>query len=406
MQRRLTCTSIALLILPALVVLAVSRSNAAEPETQAPAGQPFRVVPADIPNRGILFVDHEANGRSGHGGNCIAECTNGDVIAFYSNVAGDIWGGHGVPGWSEYRRSRDSGKTWGEPVVLDYSKQMWEGDEVYSALVFSVIAAPDGTLIATVVRFENAQWRKQLPPVYLLSRDHGHTWTGPYNFDDDATVDDIAMTFDTSFVHDGEVFVVFMGDARNMCPGPYSLHVSTDNGQSFSKRSDLPFDPRDYYSAAAVLDDGRIIVYSYPYRGRDTDERNMPYVTSKDGGRTWSDIKTAHFAKAIRNLQMSGKIGDYYFLHGRSGSYRGNPGNFVLYASKDGIHWDEGRLLMSRADVPGGGDCYSANEIIGKYDAKNPNRLLIQSSISYSGSRVNIHHWWIENIAGTEAVSE
>ena len=58
----------------------------------------FRVVPADVPNKGILFVDHEKYGRSGHGGNCLTECRNGDIVAFYSNVSGEIEKGHGVAG--------------------------------------------------------------------------------------------------------------------------------------------------------------------------------------------------------------------------------------------------------------------------------------------------------------------
>ena len=79
----------------------------------------FRVLPAEIPNKGIRFVDHQKYGRSGHGGNCLTECHNGDIVAFYSNVSGEIYNGHGVAGWSEYRRSKEGGVTWSEPVVLD-----------------------------------------------------------------------------------------------------------------------------------------------------------------------------------------------------------------------------------------------------------------------------------------------
>jgi hypothetical protein len=101
-------------------------------------------------------------------------------------------------------------------------------------------------------------------------------------------------------------------------------------------------------------------------------------------------------------MQMSGKLGPWYFMHGRSGSYPRDltgddpgPGNFVLYASRDGIHWDEGIVLMSRLQTPGGGDCYSANEIIGKYDPQAPERLLIHADISYSGAKTNMHQWWV-----------
>ena len=71
------------------------------------------------------------------------------------------------------------------------------------------------------------------------------------------------------------------------------------------------------------------------------------------------------------------------------------PNNFVLYSSRDGIHWDEGIVLMSRLQTPGGGDCYSANEVIGKYDPATPERLLIHSDVSYAGSKTNMHQWWV-----------
>ena len=157
----------------------------------------FRVLPADIPNQGIRFVDHQKDGRSGHGGNCLTECHNGDIVAFYSNVSGEIENGHGVAGWSEYRRSEDGGKTWSEAVVLDYSKRAREGEEVYSALVFGAATAPKGTLIAFVCRFERDLWVKKLPPLCLLSHDHGRTWSEPRPLDPDATVEEVSLTFDT-----------------------------------------------------------------------------------------------------------------------------------------------------------------------------------------------------------------
>jgi hypothetical protein len=360
------------------------------------------IVPGDIPNKGILYVDHEKNGRSGHGGNCLTECHNGDIVSFYSNVSGQIHQGHGVAGWSEYRRSEDGGATWSEPVIVDYSKRAWEGEEMYSAIVFAAATAPDGTLITFICRFENEKWIKKLPPVYLLSHDQGRTWTEPHPLDPDATVEDVSLTFNAVFTHNDQVFAMFMGGSAEYCDGPYTLHVSTDNGETFERRSILPFDHENYYGTIGVLDNGDVIAYSYPYReNQPIDEYNMPYVISTDDGRSWSEVKTTHFARAIRNPQLSRKIGNLYFLHGRSGSKSRDPRHFVLYASSDGIHWDEGHILHHK-EVNGGADGYSANEVIGKYNPAVQNRLLIQSSIAYDvgNHRVNERHWWIDGIDG------
>lgn len=382
-----------------------------------PVWKGFRIVPGDIPNAGILFVDHERNRRSGHGGNTVTECRNGDIVSFYSNVSGcaDAILGHSVAGWSEYRRSTDGGKTWGPAVVLDYSRRMWEGDELFSALVFASITAPDGTLIAILPRFVDRGWRRKWTPVYLLSHDHGQTWSEPRDVDPDAGVDELAVSFDACLVHQNSVFVMFSGGVGGMGPGPYSLYVSVDNGQTFQQRSRLPFDHSNYYGTIAVLDDGRLIAYSYPVKdagmvrgfnqgdgSERTNEHHLHYTVSADAGRTWSPVQTTYFAKRLRNPQMSDKIGHYYFMHGRSGSHGAAPGNLVLYASRDGINWDEGVYLHTK--VFDGGDKYSANEIIGKYDPSMPRRLLIQSSVVYDAhtSRVNERHWWIDHVEGTE----
>ncbi|MFW5923188.1 MAG: sialidase family protein [Planctomycetota bacterium] len=357
--------------------------------------RPYRVTPDDIPNNGILFVDHEKDGRSGHGGNCLTECTNGDIVAFYSNVSGELHGGHGTCGWSEYRRSTDGGETWSEPVTLDYSRRVYEGDEVGSALVFATTTAPDGTLVAFVSHFaREGLWVKQSPPAVLRSHDHGHTWSEPSPLDPDATVEEVSLTFDAVFVRDGKIYIVYMPGSANYCPGPYALYVSEDNGETFERRSELPFHAENYYVTGGVLDSGEIIVYSYPYRADDEiNEHDIPYVTSTDDGRTWSEVRTTHFARRIRNPQLSEKIGDLYFIHGRSGSKGDNPNNFVLYASEDGINWDDGIILKKRTP---GGDCYSANTVVGQYTPSCAKRLLIQSSVSYDGSRVNECHWWVE----------
>lgn len=359
----------------------------------------YSILPDGISNKGILYVNHQANNRSGHGGNCLTECVNGDIVGFFSNVSGTIWAGHSVGGWSEYRISSDGGASWSDPIEFAYSKQAWEGDEVYSALVVGVTTAPNGTLIAVVARFADPKWIKQLPPVYLLSYDHGRTWSEPKDLDPSATVEDISLTIDALFVHDNTVCAVFMGGGDNYCPGPYSLYCSEDNGETWSRRSILPFSTENYYCTAGVLDNGDFIVYSYPYRKKETNEYDLHYCISSDKGYTWSEVRTTHFAKKLRNPQLSEKIGGFYFMHGRSGSYGEGRGNLVLYSSRDGINWDEGVILHT--SVTAEKDAYSANAVVGKHSPNGERKLLIQSSISYdpNSACVNIHHWWVTNVA-------
>jgi len=368
---------------------------------EAPAG--MNIIPANPPNPGILFVDHEATGRSGHNAHAITECKNGDILAFYANTSGIIHGGHTGSGWSEYKRSTDGGRTWSDPIVFDYSKAIWEenrgvdGTSYTNSLVCAAATAPDGTVIA----FLSNWWFRQAP-VYFLSHDNGHTWEGPHPLEPSATGDESGRVHGRSvFVHDGTVYIASIGGRFS---GPVHLYASIDNGKIFTQRGEHLFANRRhrdhvFYLTISVLPDGSFIAYTY----QGGDEHYAPYVISKDLGRTWSETRYAFMEKKVRNPQMSEKIGDYYFLHYRTGNRGFDSGKFVLYKSKNGIDWDSGIYLNRGEGVEApGSDGYSANAIIGRYDPAVPDRLLIQSSISYAGSRVNVKHWWIENIPGTE----
>ena len=111
----------------------------------------------------------------------------------------------GIPAFDRWRLDLE------HPTPFEYSKRMFEGTEMRSALVYSVVTAPNGTLVATVIHYANEKWEKQRAPAYFLSKDQGQTWQGPRAFKESATVQDIAYTMDTSFVHDGEIFIVFRG---------------------------------------------------------------------------------------------------------------------------------------------------------------------------------------------------
>ena len=119
----------------------------------------------------------------------------------------------------------------------------------------------------------------------------------------------------------------------------------------------------------------------------------MDYVVTADAGRTWSKPKIAHFAKKIRNPQLSSLNGSY-FLTGRSGHYgeKNKKGHLVLYSSRDGLTWDDGIILKLREAATG---AYSNGLEVGSMNASKRKRLLIQASHAYEQKKTNGYHWWI-----------
>jgi len=172
----------------------------------------------------------------------------------------------------------------------------------------------------------------------------------------------------------------------------YSLYVSDDQGRTFTRRSILPFEFQGRgYGALSLLPDGALIAYVYNI----ADEKHLDYALSRDGGHTWGTVGTAYMAKQIRNPQMAA-FGEGFVLHGRSGSKGDDPavpGHFVLYTSLDGTHWDEGRYLKMRQ---AGAGAYSNNLLVNSPGGDEAERLLIQASHAYEGSRTSIYHWWLQ----------
>lgn len=132
--------------------------------------------------------------------------------------------------------------------------------------------------------------------------------------------------------------------------------------ETFKRKSILPLDPSHYYSTASLLPDEKLIVYSYPYprKNRPEDEGYMHHGVSGDCGRTWPEVKRTYFAKPIWHPQLSGTVGNCYFIHGRSESYRSNPRHLILYYSTDPLHRDEGRFLHRK--IYPDGDTHTVNE--------------------------------------------
>jgi len=358
---------------------------------QAPS---WEIEPPNPPNDGILFVHHALTGRSGHLGHALVEYAPGQILAFYPNCSA-MSGGHTGDGWMEYKRSTDGGHTWSAPAILEYSKQTHESGRGRSVMCEKAVRAVDGAIVLFNLECENIaakkwMWQPLGVPTFLRSTDAGATWGAAQPLSDQPGRIYAAIS------HAGCIFVLELcNDSKikwhsNLPEHHYALYVSTDAGRTFARRSRLPFSHEGRgYGALTILPDGGLIAYVYNIN----DEQHLDYVISHDAGETWSAAQTAFMAKQIRNPQIAAFKGGYV-LHGRSGNKgaAGVPGHFVLYTSRDGIHWDDGRYLQRQQ---AGWGAYSNNLLVSGPAADAPPRLLIQASHAYENHKTNIHHWWL-----------
>lgn len=296
----------------------------------------------------------------------------------------------------EYKRSEDSGRTWSDPKPLEYSKRIYDSGAGRSVMCEKALRTSDGTILLFNLECGNIPetnfgWQPLAVPSLLCSSDGGRTWEGPFPMGDEP-----GRIWDAIY-HEGVVYLLELrNDSKihwygNLPEHHYSLYVSTDQGRSFVRRSILPFDFMERgYGTLAILPTENLIAYIYNQR----DEKNLEYTISDDNGHTWKKVKTTFFAKRIRNPQIIA-FRDGYVLHGRSGNEGedSDVGHLVIYRSRDGIHWDEGRYLKMRT---AGSGAYSNSLLVHQQDGRRGERLLIQASHAYECNRTNIYQWWIK----------
>ena len=362
------------------------------------AGCTYEVRPNNPPNDGSLFVDHSRMGRSGHLGHALVEYQDGKILAFYPNCSDDN-GGHSAVGWMEYKRSEDGGETWGAPNVLAYSKNLLDsgqaggpGASKLSAFAEKAVLTDNGEIVLFFLVCDistRSVWSQFQTPTYLISADGGHTWSQPSELGDKR-----GRVYDARN-YNGEILALHFANENttsflgNRNEHVYELYASTDGGRTFKKRSELPFDTAGKsYGTMGLLASGSIVVYIY----NRNDEQALEYVVSDDGGRTWSESKTAQFRKKIRNPQLV-SLNGCYFMHGRSGSFGEEKGHTVLYSSRDGLAWDDGVYLRRREAGLG---AYSNSIVVGSLNPHSRKRLLIQASHAYEKNMTNVLHWRLE----------
>lgn len=311
----------------------------------------------------------DAPGRNSHGGPVCMEYPNGVIAAFHTNASD-----HNLDGWSEYALSKDGGKTWRKYNKFAYSHQAYLKDPKHPAWVEEGLVTASGTGVLFVTHFENGLRSKS---VFMRSRDNGATWT------DRKPVDGEFIGYPAAAAVSGHTnYVLF-----DSLAGPHVLYVSTDDGQTWRKRSTLTLDAAKWYGALCVMEDGRLLAGAYAA----DDEEHLYYCISEDQGHGWSEQKRAHVDKKIRDPELA-YLGGKYYLHGRSGHQGAGAHRFVLYQSDDGIHWKSGVVVSGQEEGPDG---YSHNCIINKYDPDTPNELMIEYSIQYAGRDTNEYVFFV-----------
>lgn len=329
-----------------------------------------------------IYVDHEKARRSGHMGHALVDAGGGRILDFNSNCDYNRVAGHSGFGWMEYRISDDWGRTWGERRVLPYSKRLFDEGK-HTALCEKAVKAPDGRILLffqitdASLPIACEPWSE---PTMAFSLDNGETFSeGRVVCPDkgriyDAVSDDKSVYFliqaNEHFLgsRPEHVYKVYGGDGR----GGFTPFV-------------LPIDATGKgYGALEFAKDGSLIAYVYD----STHECEPEYVVSRDGGRTWGAPRRTHLAKKIRNPQLR-RLGDDWVLVGRNG---GAGDGLVMYTSRDGVNWDEGRMVDCR---PKGGGTGYYSCLLPICEPGSAPRMLLQYSHVYDANRVNIAHRWI-----------
>ena len=360
----------------------------------------FVVTPEGLPNEGILFADLQKENRSGHLGHALAEYAPGKILAFYPNCSAEdpVLCGHSGNGWMEYRRSVDGGETWSDPIPEPNSRALFEAHCGRTLMCEKAVCTASGRVVLFYLQCDITNddcWEPFRNPLYAVSDDGGQTFSPPRCFAEEA-----GRIYDARY-HDGVIYVLFqrgaacitetaendpmaLTDRDGNVDSGLLLYVSMDDGERFTLRSRIPFSNTNqvYYGTMTFRPDGSLLVYTYDRY----DEHNLKYNVSGDCGRTWGVNRRAFFEKRLRNPQIV-YFGGEYLIHGRSGNYgrEEHRKHFVLYVSKDGIHWDEGHYLhMAKA----GYDAYSNNLVV--HMPGRPETLLIQASCAYEGNKTNV----------------
>ena len=335
-----------------------------------------------------IYVDNQARKRSGHMTHAMIEYQPGRIIDFNSNCSAVRSYGHSAFGWIEYRYSDDYGEHWSEIHDLPYSRQAFFDGNFTVSIEKGVCC--NGVL--TLFALRNTQFspiccEPWLTVMVLRSSDFGKTWTEPVEL-----CEFPGRVYD-AVVRDGVIYVMIFCNENHVGTKPehlYRLYRSCDDGRTFQLVGVIDIENIDHaYGALQFRPDGALVAYSNNIK----DMYLLSSSVSYDLGQSWERQPDVRLSEGIRNIQIS-QLGPGYVMHGRA--CRNSPWGkgFVVYTSKDALHWDDGILLE-----PEKCSCYYSNNLrLVRPDGAE--KLLVQYSDIYvddpaNYKTVNVMHMFL-----------
>ncbi len=243
-----------------------------------------------------------------------------------------------------YARSKDGGKTFGEPVTVSTSQGVYPHDENLSKILFK----KNGDILAMfAVQNPNPENSYAGLVKYSQSFDGGKTWTGPKQLAQDAENSIDERYFDIALLPTGEIAAIWLDSRKNTPKEGSSLYFSSTsgrNGFTYEKvidqqlcqccRTDLFVDGTGKLHAAyrAILNDSI---------------RDMMHLVSADNGQTFAPrerisvdnwaIKGCPHTGPTLAWNQSGLHAAWYTMGGGSGVFYSHKTSENTFAPREQV---------------------------------------------------------------------
>ena len=243
-------------------------------------------------------------GRSASDPSFILDSKTGALFLFYNymdlNKERDIY-------YLHVMKSTDNGETWGKPedISNQISKPEWHGD-------FKFITSGKGTQTASGILLHTLVNLKY--GVFVFgSNDHGKTWflrDTPVKPADESKIIELS---------DGS----WMVNSRVNSPGMRYVHISNDQGNSWSSRAENALTDPACNAAIIHYNYKKINCLLFVNSDSKDSRKNLSIKVSYDEGKTWTDGKTIYAGESAYSDMVVLKNGEIGLLFEKNG-YREN----------------------------------------------------------------------------------